>query len=64
MNEHVYRVYKQSKMMIAEYAKNPEEDDHEFRNFVGDLSLSCVLLEEKMPEYKRRYDEEQLHNNL
>ncbi len=56
MNEELYQMYKEQKSLVnnPQWAKTPTEKD-----VLADMKPNLVVMEEKRPEYKERYEREQ-----
>ncbi len=59
MNYELYRMYVEQKRLIraAEACKNEHGDDE--LNLIADMKVSHAILDERNPEYPRRYQMEQ-----
>lgn len=59
MNYGVYRMYFESRKMIARAEACTNEHSPEELSLLADMKLSQTILEEQEPEYLRRYNMEQ-----
>lgn len=55
MIEGIYKIYVEQQRMIAhpEWATTPAEI-----NLISDMKLAATILDEKQPEYRKRYEQE------
>lgn len=56
MNEAIYRMYIESKKLIARIDACTDEHDEAELNLAADMRLSLAILDEAQPEYKDRYE--------